>query len=663
MINLDFKYLKAENIFCFGKIEIKFQKFPNITLIKGTNLDVADNEEELVASNGCGKTSIPTCIVYALYGRTIKGGKKLVQDDLINKKVGKKLYVEFQWSKYRVIRTRKPNSLRLWESEEGIWDDNTEITLGGMPATQALIEQKIGLNFDTFINLLIFTDNNAGCFLECDAATKREIVENTMALHEFREDWENAKEEKNSIKSLLGITAKLYEQSIIDLNSAKNRVVTIEEQEKKWKIVKKQELDNLTNDLSNKEKELTETDAGQAIKRFSEAQDRIQQQKAVIPVLEDKQIKIKPVVDEARSKLETARSLKHQITLKIQSVESDLQEADAEVKRNTKVLTIKDKKGTQCPTCFSIINENNYKAVVIKASNNIDHYKNAINLKTTELKALKEKQTNMSATIKKLEEGITIADSKLKDIVNSLDSTRSEINKLSQIQKPQSGVREKVIEEQILETKNKIVAKKTEINGPSPYVNILNNANDEVLLKTKDNEDKKLEVNQLEDDLNYCEYWVNGFSSKGIPKFAISDIIPALNSKIAHWLQFLIDGKIKLVFNDELEENIDRNPSDGDPYVYYAMSGGERRRLNLAVSQAFAHVMMISCNTRPSLVFLDEVTTNVDPIGVVGIYNMILELSKEKQIFITTHDQGLLEMLNGCETIHLQKKDGFTKII
>ena len=92
------------------------------------------------------------------------------------------------------------------------------------------------------------------------------------------------------------------------------------------------------------------------------------------------------------------------------------------------------------------------------------------------------------------------------------------------------------------------------------------------------------------------------------------------------------------------------------------MSGGERRRLNLAVSQAFAHIMTLSSGICPSIVFLDEVTTNIDPIGVVGVYSMISELAKDRKIFITTHDQNLLDLLQGCDLINLEKNEGFTTL-
>jgi ABC-type multidrug transport system ATPase subunit len=92
------------------------------------------------------------------------------------------------------------------------------------------------------------------------------------------------------------------------------------------------------------------------------------------------------------------------------------------------------------------------------------------------------------------------------------------------------------------------------------------------------------------------------------------------------------------------------------------MSNGQRRRINLAVSQAFAHVMSLNSGKTPNVVFLDEVTSNVDPQGVSGIYNMIYELNKEKKVFVTTHDHDLIDYLNGCDTLDLVMEKGFTKI-
>jgi ABC-type multidrug transport system ATPase subunit len=94
------------------------------------------------------------------------------------------------------------------------------------------------------------------------------------------------------------------------------------------------------------------------------------------------------------------------------------------------------------------------------------------------------------------------------------------------------------------------------------------------------------------------------------------------------------------------------------------MSNGEERRINLGTSQAFAYVMMLNCGRCPSLVFLDEVTGgSIDKAGVIGIYNMIFELAKDRQVFVTTHNENLLQMLQGCEAITLKKENDITVLV
>jgi DNA repair exonuclease SbcCD ATPase subunit len=187
MRKLKFKYFYAENFLCFGPegIKVNFEDYGNIVVIYGKNLDVID-ENGKSSSNGSGKTSCLEVPVYALFGKTIKKPKKLSHADLINNQTSKKLTVEFKWDDYRVVRTRKPDSLRLWKSSEGIWDDSTEISKSGIPATQELIEDIIGLTYESFLNVYVFSDDNTTCFLEADATTKRQIVENLLSLNKYR---------------------------------------------------------------------------------------------------------------------------------------------------------------------------------------------------------------------------------------------------------------------------------------------------------------------------------------------------------------------------------------------------------------------------------------------------------------------------------------------
>ena len=147
-------------------------------------------------------------------------------------------------------------------------------------------------------------------------------------------------------------------------------------------------------------------------------------------------------------------------------------------------------------------------------------------------------------------------------------SIRNEILELSKIKEPDVGTDHRVLEEQIKALKKQALAKKEQIEGPSPFVEILESAKKETEEKTEECKVKKAEIEEAEALFPYYDFWVTAFGDNGIRKFVIDKIIPALNSRIAYWLQFLFDNKFKLVFDNQLEETIERNPPDGNPFLW-----------------------------------------------------------------------------------------------
>jgi DNA repair exonuclease SbcCD ATPase subunit len=170
----------------------------------------------------------------------------------------KNLCVEIYWDNYKIERRRKPDSLKFWKDDTGKFDDSTELTLGGMPATQTLIENTLGLNYQTFINIFIFTDDNSTSFLECDAAEKRNIVENLLSLEKYRSYNENAKvlhkQHQASIKSLQ--TEIDYIES--NLKTLQRNAESFQQKKTAWKQAKIEEIRSLGNSISSAEKEKIE---------------------------------------------------------------------------------------------------------------------------------------------------------------------------------------------------------------------------------------------------------------------------------------------------------------------------------------------------------------------------------------------------------------------
>lgn len=665
MKQLKFKYMSAENFLCFGPegIEIDFSNLGNIVLIRGDNLDVHE-EEEKVASNGIGKSSIPEVLVYTLYGKTIKHPKKLTHKDVINNQTKKKLRTEVIWDKYRVERKRKPNSLRIWESKDGEWTDENEITLGTMKDTQNLIEEKIGLSYEGFINLVVFTDNNAGSFLELDTPAKRTVVENLLGLDKYREYLDRAKASRNDAKEKVKMSSISYHASLTNQEQCENRIKQYQQEEENWKIKKNEEVKQLKLRLDSKKNELEISDTGTLMIKYQEAQAKISELSKEVYEYELKQGKVEKIMKEVRERISSNAEDHDRAMQNVRSAERMVRDIEEEISKNERtIVDLNGKKGSQCPTCFGVVKIENFAHVISKCEDTITSLNIRLKKAKNEVVASKSDCEITKQSLNKLKAASEMAIDKLKAVSENLGNARSQIANLSKINKPVAGAEERILEEMIGDLEDQIRIKQKEVEGPSPFVDIVKSTKEELKIKEKDVKAKKEELKRAEEDLPYYEFWVKAFGDSGIRKFVIDGIIPSLNARTAYWMQILIDGKIRLTFNNQLEETIERNPPDGDPFVYWSKSGGERRRLNLATMFSWAYVTMLNSGKSPSSIWLDEVTSNIDQVGVVAVYNMIRELSKDKQVFVTTHDQELLEMLNGCEMLKLQKRNGIAKLV
>jgi len=678
MRNLTFKYAAAWNFLPFGPegIEFHFDQYKNIVLIRGENRDAKQidptlpSDEYKVSSNGTGKSSLQEIIVYGLFGRTVKRPEKVEKDDVVHNLVKKDCKIELIFDKYRIVRTRmdggsKKSSLRFWESDKGEWNKDTELTVGDQRITQKEIEKKIGLSYDAFVNMCIFTDDQRACFLECENGKKKEIVENLLSLGEYREWHENAKELRKEAKKNIETKAGEYRLLLGSKDDAERRLALTEKKQQDWRTAKEGEIATLEKSIAAKAKELATTDAGAALLAYEEAQTKIKEINKKLPDLEVAKETLEGNLKMAKDK-ETVQKTEAQ-TLTKQYNDFSTQAKTRLADRKKKEAEIADLEsntpGTRCGKCRSVVNEENIADYVAELRRDINDINldiqaameggNEIAAKTEDLKL---RQTRLNGIIGNI---VT----KISNIEAEMRTLRAGLTTYSAVREPKADSAEFLLEQQRADLKKQLEAKKTELAGRSPFEDILDNDKVELNKVKLAVTNKEAEVKSLETELPYLDYWIEGFGEGGIRKWVVDGVVPELNSRVNYWLQFLIDNKITLKFDNELNETIERNPVDGDPYVYHAMSTGQRRRLNLAVSQSFAHVMTLSSGSIPSIVFLDEVSTNVDPLGVQGIYNMISELAEDKQVFVTTHDPDLMRMLQGCDVIKLVHENGYTKLI
>jgi DNA repair exonuclease SbcCD ATPase subunit len=669
MKNLNIKKISAYNFLAFGPdgVEINFQKLKNIVLIKGKNLDYLkdlkrfDKAKFRDSSNGSGKSSVQEIICYALYGKTIKNPKKISKDDVVNNLYKKNCKVEMFFDDYKILRTRSPDSLRLWKSEDGVWNKDTEITQGKQQDTQSKIDSIIGTNYDVFISTSIFTDDQANCFLESDLSSKRSIIENLLSLDIYRSRFEYSKNLLKDSKSKIKNYSSEYEILVDTKSNLDKRLSSAKSSEAGWKNSKEEELKRILKEIKIKISDLESLNNDKYQKNYEQAQNKIKTINESIDLInleiESLQVSLSEIKEQ--SKLKEAALKKSQD--KFNEVNTAANDKKNRLKQILDEISKLKKKNSEkkCSYCFSTIDPNNFIEII----KNLEEEQKAlksdlsnleIDINKINLSDIKNDCEDFCKNIKKIEDKI----SKKNEVYKNL---RQEYKELSLIKEPTTNTEKSVLEKEIEVLKSKAKDLKEEYLNNSPYIQVIKDIEVDILDVEKNINQKKSCIQEIEKDIPYLDFWVEAFGDTGIRKWVVDSIVPILNKKLTYLMSVLDNNRLNIEFDNELQEKIYKN-IDGKEIIfkYHTLSAGQKRRLNLAVSQSFSHIMMNSIGSCPSLVFLDEVTTNIDPVGVLGIYNLICELSEDRQVFVTTHDPDLLEMLNGCDTLNFEMENGIS---
>jgi len=598
-----FKRLYAKNFMSIGEdpVIIDFDQYGNeIVIVEGKNLDIGP-----LASNAVGKSLISAeTIVFGLFDKTIRGISK---EECVNEINKKGLHVELIVDNVKVIRQRQPKKFRIFHDSNHVFGDDTEETLSSDALTQKRLEELLGINFHTFVNTHCFGQHNAFSFLTVDAKTRRVIVENLLNLDKYNLYEENARKLTRDLKSEISDLTAQYSRFKNEIE-AKNREINVYTL-KLWSY--KTDLENSIENLNSKIKSMDDIDSDKEIECWNSYDKSRKQVEDINEIL----AKINAQIIENQNKI----SLKLN---EIKPIDRDLE----------KIINLKS--GVRCDKCYQTIDPNNYA----------------------------ERRKELEKKKSELQDDIKIPDGKLHQLEMKKEIVRKEISDLLATKKPNIPrdllIKIKTEKDFIL----KEIDEKTKKLRENPYHEII----DQLKIDLTDIQSKitqlKADFEVKEKILPYYEFWTRGFGEKGIKSFSIEKIIPVLNAKVNYWLQFLIDNKIMIKFDKYLNVEITRSDGLGK-FTYEQGSGGEKKRIDLAIMLSFAHVMALRANITSNVMFLDELAESIDTDGVEGMYRALNELSRTKTIFLITHRTDLLSKFESRKRISIVKENGFSRIV
>ena len=179
---------------------------------------------------------------------------------------------------------------------------------------------------------------------------------------------------------------------------------------------------------------------------------------------------------------------------------------------------------------------------------------------------------------------------------------------------------------------------------------------EETKQKIQDAHDIKQEYNTK---YEIMRFWEKAFSESGLVRYIIKNILSYFNGKTNFYLSHLSKGKFFIEFNEELKETILHN---GQHISYISLSGGEKRKIGLAVMLGLQQLLTLSHKSDNNLMFFDEVAENLDQDGLDGLYILLSELKKTKNLFVITHNNYLKSLMDNVKTLTITKSKGTSSI-
>ncbi|KAK5636878.1 hypothetical protein RRF57_012590 [Xylaria bambusicola] len=143
--------------------------------------DLGNGLSFVVGSNGSGKSTLIEAIVWCQFGRCIRKG--LSVGDVVNDITGQNCMVSLSFSNgYTISRFRKHkvHGNRVIVSLNGVEQPHFEH--GEARATQAAIDELLGIEYEEFIKAVVLGHESAASFLSSTPAQRQDFIESTLGL-------------------------------------------------------------------------------------------------------------------------------------------------------------------------------------------------------------------------------------------------------------------------------------------------------------------------------------------------------------------------------------------------------------------------------------------------------------------------------------------------
>lgn len=601
------KSVKATNFQSWPELEYTIER--GVTLIKGYNYD--DNTAE-----GAGKSAILNAICWGLFGEIPKDTKI---DDVI--KQGEKhceVFVKLS-DGYTVQRTRKPNDL-------GLWAPGAHGPLRGkdIKDTQKLIERHIGLTYESFLQSIYFAQNSLVKFLLLNEDGKARILSQLANTEVF----DVARKKAHEIAREASMKLVVEKNRLNDLD---NTIKLIRDQVNSFRDVRlKFEAERLKTigQLELKREDL--------YKQINYA--------GYIPILSaEYYIKLNELKSTAQNYRDTAARLKSELT----------QQAEKQMRKTSLEKQIRDAKEelrliehnaieSKCDACGSTLHSD-AKHLYIQ------------NKQSYVQEKIKELQQLKFVPSEKLEQEYTFYNDTLKTIEQDLKDV--EIIELEAKHK-----KEKVymLNEQVKKIEQDLVAQRNkEYPDIDKRVELLQNS---MFEKEAERERLSKVVEELAERQSTYEILKDGF--KEVKSLAFQDTMTELNTRSNFYLSELFDQNVTIKFTNNSDNGeVTRIQTElyinGELRQLGLFSGGQTRRIMLAVDLAISDIIHLRTGKTDKLLIMDEYFKDLSEQSMEKVCKLLTKF--EGSVILVEHNNIINSLATNIVEVEYKNAESYKK--
>lgn len=580
------KKVVAKNFQSWEKLEFPIKD--GVTLLSGYNFD-DDNPE------GSGKSASLNAICWCLFGKIPKKDVKI--DDIIKEgetHCAVETFIEHHVIQ-SVVRSRGPNKLYMISHED------KKVQGKDIRETQKMIEEILGLSFDTYCQTQYFAQNYNKKFVSSEQSDRGKILSEIQDLQIF----DRAHKETLSLLKLENskLINLAHDKQMREVKIENNNKLIAQQQEFLNQQIKSHE-DRLSR-INSKilEKSTTLADVQRFISNLTQEHGSID-----INILNSDLDNLTTLLGHQQAKITLATAKKSETQSIIMSqnrIKADLRDFEAKRLRliaSTESLTkFINNPSNQCNSCGSTLKDHD-----------TSHAKNQRELDTKELqdnhKLVMESQKRLNELVIETTETI---DAEIQTLTSSNVQVSQAIRSINT-----SITRKQTLNNQINGYQNQLPNIESELMSLNQELDIENQF--QVLENTAQINDLNLQNESLQTELNslitlynaaqlrvsQLETLKSGF--KEVKSYAFNSALNDLTTRTNTYLSELFELPILLKFtNDNMKIGIDIT-LDGVTRGYGLFSGGQSRRIMLAVDLALADITSMRTGNAYSFRILDE---------------------------------------------------------